>query len=287
MKLATTLAVAIVLAASVTEALPFNTCTCLSPWHHDVVDWTTLQNDMNQLNQHFTSIRTYHALFNGVNVIDMAAAANLFVSVSVQMGDRNGIEKEIQAVCEGYSRNSWAVKAVLVGNENVRNGNFGQYSVDELIYYIGRVRNCVGPNTPVGTAQRINEWLTAPDVNRLASFSSVLGANIYPFFTQGTQPAVQKLQAQWEQLESMYGPEKLRLTETGWPSEGGYNFAGNEASVSDMQQYLNDFVIWVARKEGCWFMAYDSSISYSGAEYEKHFGLFNTRMGYKVQIPTM
>ncbi|CAI5705202.1 hypothetical protein KXD40_008711 [Peronospora effusa] len=134
MKLATTLAVAIVLVDSVTEA----NGVCYSPWRtKEGFGWNTLQNDMNQLKPYFTSIRTYHAKFIDINAIDMAAAANLRIAVGVQMFDRNGIENEIQAVCEGYSRNSWAVEAVLVGNENVRNGDFGQYSVDELIYYIG------------------------------------------------------------------------------------------------------------------------------------------------------
>ncbi|POM80557.1 Glycoside hydrolase [Phytophthora palmivora] len=64
------------------------------------------------------------------------------------------------------------------------------------------------------------------------------------------------------------------------------HYANNQPSYEGMQQYLNDYVGWSADKgQSYWFMMYDTTVSYTGAEYEKHFGLFGTDMKPHVNIP--
>ncbi|KAE9053637.1 hypothetical protein PF002_g33434, partial [Phytophthora fragariae] len=86
-------------------------------------------------------------------------------------------------------------------------------------------------------------------------------------------------------LAAGYDESKLHLTETGWPYEGD-DYEGNSPSYDGMQQYLDDWATWSSSVQSSyWFMMYDTTVIYTGANYETHFGVFGDDMVAHVTIP--
>ena len=64
------------------------------------------------------------------------------------------------------------------------------------------------------------------------------------FSNLGGGSSLVPLNAQIQQLKNANGGNfnKFRITETGWPSDGGSNPQGNAVSVSNAKQYADYFV---------------------------------------------
>jgi exo-beta-1,3-glucanase (GH17 family) len=210
---------------------------CYSPFHAEKyfskpaqIEQVLLQ-DMAQIASAtgFSAVRTYHAQFYGQSVIDSVVANKLQVAIGIQMVGVNGasysyLDDDIQAAISAATKYPESVLAIYAGNENLKNGDFGSSSADEIIAVISKVKSALkgtkGANVPVGTVQRLEEWLHATDADRVAAASDVVGVNIYPFFAKGGESdMIGALDAQWTQIVDKVGSSKARLTETGWPSQ--------------------------------------------------------------------
>ncbi|KAF4028024.1 hypothetical protein GN244_ATG20318 [Phytophthora infestans] len=248
---------------------------CFAPWHHDTVTSDVLATDMAQIAEYFTAFRSFR---RNTAVLTSLRRRPTQVSkwpwVYVQLTDSSAIASEIQAVCDGYSSYPDAIEAV-----DLVSGDYGSFSADTLTGYISQVKECTSNAVPVGSVQRINEWLNADDASTLAAACDVIGVNIYPFFTQGDSTSVSKLETQWAQmLAAGYDESTMHVTETGWPYEGD-DYEGNSPSYDGMQQYLDDWATWSSSVQSSyWFMMYDTTTSYTGANYETHFGIFGDDM---------
>lgn len=272
------LVAAAALAAGV-DATALASGVAYAPWHHTSVDSSVIASDFAIVGTYFQRIRTFQTLFSSVNAIEAAASAGLKIAAGVQLTDSSLIQTEIDAVCSAVESYSGSVEAVYVGNEDLINadGSFGSFSADELIGYIDQVKACVSSyGIPVGTVQRINEWLETDNAATLKAACDVVGVNIYPFFTNGDDSAVTKLETQYAQMtEAGYDASTLHVTETGWPYAGS-EYEGNTPSYDGMQQYIDDFASWSASDAHYFFMMFDTTTSYSGEDYETHFGLFGS-----------
>ncbi|TMW61295.1 hypothetical protein Poli38472_013758 [Pythium oligandrum] len=283
----------------VTAALPAG--VCYSPFHSQ--DYymqpskiqSLLTRDLKEIAQSFSYVRTYHSQFYGTNIIDAVQEAGLKVAIGIQMLSPSGepyayLDRDIAAAIEAAKTAPESVIAIYAGNENLINGDWGHTSADTIIDVINRVkselRGTKGANVPVGTVQRLNEWLSAPDAARLAAACDVIGANIYPFFTKGGEKDMKgTLNTQWKQFTSKYG-NKARLTETGWPTAGSPSAQGNKPSVSNAQDYFNSFIEWTAEaatQAPFYFMMYDVSDA-PGDDFEQHFGLAQDLGNLKIKV---
>ncbi|KAF1316545.1 hypothetical protein FI667_g15314, partial [Globisporangium splendens] len=230
-------------ASSRADADTLSTGVCYSPWHHPSVTAGVVQADLSQIKQYFSSVRTYHAQFSGVNAIEMAAQAGVRIAVGIQMGDATAIPTEIKAACGGAKKHPEIVDAIYVGNENLVNGNFGTFTSAQLVDYIGQLRTCIqNANISIGTVQRINEWKVAASVGELAKVSDVIGVNIYPFFTNSNLTPIKRLGVQWQEINSLYPGGKVHLTETGWPRSGS-PVSGNTPSKETAASFLKDYAV--------------------------------------------
>lgn len=268
------------------------TGVCYSPFHAEKyfsepakIEKVLLE-DMAQIasSTGFSAVRTYHAQFYGQNVIDAVVANNLQVAIGIQMVGINGasytyLNDDIQAAISAAKTHPESVLAIYAGNENLINGDFGSSSADEIIKVITTVKSALkgtkGANIPVGTAQRLEEWLHATDADRVAAACDVVGVNIYPFFTKGGESdMLGSLDAQWTQMTAKYGASKARLTETGWPSQGSISDAGNTPSLANAQKYYAAFTQWAQKHASSpfYFMMYDLLKAHA-TDYEQHFGV--------------
>ncbi|KAE9309809.1 hypothetical protein PR003_g20427 [Phytophthora rubi] len=171
-------------AASAAASARLSTGVCYASWYHTVVNWDVLANDMKKVVQHLSSTRTYEAQLSSMDTVDMAATAGLLVFMGAvvppQPHRRRGQDRLL-----GYAWNPCAVEIVCGGSEDLRNV----------------------------------QHMSADGAWQLANAVENIGVNIYPFFTHGSQPSVQKLQAQWDQMKSMFGLNLLQLTETNYGRE--------------------------------------------------------------------
>jgi glucan endo-1,3-beta-D-glucosidase len=272
------LVAAAALAAGV-DATALASGVAYAPWHHTSVDSSVIASDFAIVGTYFQRIRTFQTLFSSVNAIEAAASAGLKIAAGVQLTDSSLIQTEIDAVCSAVESYADSVEAVYVGNEDLINADasFGSFTSDELIGYINQVKACVSDyGIPVGTVQRINEWLETDNAASLKASCDVIGVNIYPFFTNGDDSAVTKLETQYEQMTTAgYDASTLHVTETGWPYAGS-EYEGNTPSYDGMQQYIDDFATWSSSDAHYFFMMFDTTTSYSGEDYETHFGLFGS-----------
>jgi len=234
-----------------------------------------------------THARTYYSNFYGVPVTPAAAKHGIKLYLGVYMTNESWYQDQVNSAVEAVRSYPDTVAAILVGNENMQPAPGAPYTADDIINRMQQLKDLTRTNTgrvvPVGTVQRITEWVEQVDpARRLADTADIIGVNIYTFFGFHDFNAPTKgLQAQWQVMVGRYGREKLLLTETGFPSEGGASPSGVPASLEGAKGYYRSLVTeWLpsGATDGrpiFYFAMHDRRPDDDalGTGFEQHFGL--------------
>ncbi|KAJ0408038.1 hypothetical protein ATCC90586_003673 [Pythium insidiosum] len=272
---------------------------CYSPMHnmeyplHGGGAWgleAAMDNDFAIMKNYYAVVRTYYSNYYGRRVAPIAAKHGVKLHLGVFMTHEDWYRYQIDDVVAAMREQPETIAAVLVGNENI--GPAGPYSARDVSNRITEIRNRLRaelPNAalpPIGTVQRANEWLDpalSSQMQELANNCDIIGVNIYPFFDSNynAQYPLVILNAVWDLMAARYPVEKLRLTETGFPTAGDPpTYARNNIpSLSNSQVFYNAFVNWNPSKgggEAFWFMFFDRrpDDDSMGVPLEKHFGFY-------------
>ncbi|OQR86716.1 hypothetical protein ACHHYP_10299 [Achlya hypogyna] len=272
---------------------------CYSPFHLDSYPlngvahgslYTGMNNDFALMKKYVAVVRTYYSNYMGIDIAPIAAANGLPLFLGVFMTDQKWYDAQVSAAINGAVNHPSTVQAILVGNENVvPNGPYSASFISGQISYIrskvleqsnGKVR------VPLGTVQRINEWLNPAirsEMLALAANSDIIGVNIYPFFDNsynGANPTA-LLNAQWNKMLALYPAAKLRLTETGFATGGAPSPISPRVvpSLANAINYYNGLLNWqpvAGGGEAFWYTFFDLRADDRTQPYalETYFGFF-------------
>ncbi|KAH9123207.1 hypothetical protein AeMF1_005751 [Aphanomyces euteiches] len=307
MLLATSLALLLSTAASVTT-LPIPG-VCYSPFHLAEYPLFGFESPANlpaamdadfaimaQLN--YTKVRTYYSNYYGFDIAPIAAKYKMQLYLGVYMTEESWYQGQLNSAVNAAINYPNTVKAILIGNENaVPNG---PYSVQTIAAQINttraRIFNATGRHVPVGTVQRIAEWLN-PSMLELGKHADVIGVNVYPFFDPAFNPRQPAtiLDGVWAALTKWYNESKLLIAETGWPTGGApawFAANNNMPSLNNSLAYYETFRRWMAakgRQNDMWFSMFDSRPDENlWADLEYHFGILtHDRRNKSTQTTTL
>ncbi|DAZ93372.1 TPA: hypothetical protein N0F65_001557 [Lagenidium giganteum] len=286
----------VALVSSVLAADIGNVATCYSPFHlpeyllknNFEPDHAKLQaamdKDFKTMSQHFTHVRTFYSQYYGTNPTKSAAAAGVKLYLGVFLTSSFWQEHEMNASIKAVQDYPDTVEAILVGNENLPTGEFSVARMLELVRRIKQRLGHLANKVKIGTVQRVSEYVNSAYDGQMAELNAeldILGVNIYLFFsTFNPKQPTAELERQWNAVKVKYPLSKLRLTETGFPTNGQRSPTGVKPNLNDSITYYNALKKW--SPDGAesfpkfWFMAFDRHPNDNTmvGTYEHHFGFY-------------
>ncbi|KAG9401354.1 hypothetical protein AC1031_009219 [Aphanomyces cochlioides] len=235
---------------------------------------------MAQLN--YTKVRTYYSNYYGFDIAPIASKYKMELYLGVYMTDESWYQGQLNSAVNAAINYPDTVKDILLGNENaIPNGPYSAQTIAAQINTTrARIFNVTGRYVPVGTVQRIAEWLN-PSMLELGKHADVIGVNVYPFFDPAFNPRQPAaiLDGVWAALTKLYNESKLLIAETGWPTSGApaWFAANNMPSLNNSIAFYETFRRWMAtkgRQNDMWFSMFDSRPDENlWADLEYHFGI--------------
>lgn len=182
-----------------------------------------IMQDFGTVGQSYGMVRVYSVDCNQVpNVYAAAKANNLKVMFGIFSLDNLG--DQIATLVQGIKSDWSIVDTVSIGNELVNNGQASPQQVTDALTSGRQLLRQSGWNGPVVTVDTFVAVLAHPE---LCQASDYCACNIHPFFDPNTAPGQAGVFVvnQVQNIRNKLGDPgaRVRVTESGWPWQGGAN----------------------------------------------------------------
>jgi glucan 1,3-beta-glucosidase len=161
-------------------------------------------------------------------------------------------EKEIEGLIQLAKEGN--VDIAAVGNEVMYRNDLTE---EQLINYINRVKEAI-PDIPVGYVDAYYEFSHRPNITEVCD---VILTNCYPYW-EGCpiEYSLPHMQSMFESAKHAGNGKRVIITETGWPSEGGF-LKASIASPENAMRYFIETQIWAKlnKIETFYFSSFDES----------------------------
>ncbi|RHY14802.1 hypothetical protein DYB36_009741 [Aphanomyces astaci] len=235
---------------------------------YDSYDSANMPAHFRTIKQRFESVRTFQTAMGNQNAITVAANAGLKIAAGGWLlGNR--YQEDLDAAIAGAKANPNAVQVIFIGNEELHQG-WNAARLTSVVQDAKAKLAAAGVRVPVGIVQTDGDLLANPG---LADLVDIVGANIHPFFSgapDSTTDPIKDLKRRYEAVVAKFG-SKVRVTEVGWPSQGG-SFQGHTASAALSEKFYYDVKGWQqSTGTAAYYFMYHDNLGKGG--FESYFGI--------------
>lgn len=199
-------------------------------------------------------IRSFSCTDGNEAIPRIAREYGIKTMVGAWLGDdpeinKREVENLIKLANEGY------VDIAAVGNEVMYRGDLTE---DELLDFIGQVKEAVPDNIPVGYVDAYYEFIDHPGIMEACD---VILANCYPYWEGCDQDySLLYMKDMYNRVLRAAKGKKVIISETGWPSQGT-NLHGAYPSQENAIKYFINTQKWSQEEaiEIFYFSSFDES----------------------------
>lgn len=198
-------------------------------------------------------IRSFSCIEGNENIPRIAHQNGMKTLVGAWLGDDLELnEQEIEGLIALAKEG--CVDVAAVGNEVMYRGDLTE---EQLIGYINRVKEAL-PHIPVGYVDAYYEFSHRPNITEVCD---VILTNCYPYW-EGCpiEHSFHHMVSMFESAKHAGQGKRVIITETGWPSEGGF-LKGAIASNENAIRYFIESQSWAKQNdiELFYFSSFDES----------------------------
>jgi len=243
--------------------------------------------DLATTKQHFNDVRTYYPQYGGgaVDVGKLAKEAGLTLLLGLFLFEDH--PDWIAANYEQFVKPAVArgnIAGLLVGNEDPQ-------MIETITQYLSRAKADL-PNLPLGTAQKVEFWLSDGRAASLLPLVDFVGVNIYPAWDwtradASNQPigvtpeaGFTSFRDTYAQIQAKYSGRQIVITETGWPTTfGPIGSQQFPVGISNAREYLTRVIAWAQAEQVVLYvhnMFDDQHGVDPSSPFNFHFGLIDS-----------